>query len=64
MGIAVSERKAWWLIEAMRDAQLETFGVELVEVLKEFKGSQSIQRWTVRRLLMVKLHRVRALACI
>ncbi|ADD28996.1 hypothetical protein [Meiothermus ruber] len=48
----------------MRDAQLETFGIELVEVLKEFKGSQSIQRWTVRRPLMVKLRRVRALACI
>ncbi|GIW27394.1 MAG: DUF3800 domain-containing protein [Meiothermus ruber] len=43
-GIAVSERKAWSLIEAIREAQLETFGVELVEVLKEFKGSQLLHR--------------------
>lgn len=43
-GIAVSERKAWSLIEAIRAAQLEIFGVELVEVLKEFKGSQLLHR--------------------
>ncbi|RIH81626.1 DUF3800 domain-containing protein [Calidithermus roseus] len=43
-GVAVDERRAWRLIEAVRAAQLEHFGVELSDVLKEFKGSQLLHR--------------------
>jgi hypothetical protein len=42
-GVSIDERRAWGFIQAIQKAQTEHFGVQLNEVLKEFKGSQLLK---------------------
>lgn len=48
-GIAISEANAWPMIQALRQEQLRQFGVLLLEVKPEFKGSRLLQREYFRR---------------
>lgn len=52
-GIAVSEASAWPLIQALRQKQLEQFGVLLLDVKPEFKGSRLLQREYFRRAALL-----------
>jgi hypothetical protein len=47
-GIAVSERDLWNLIQAIRDAELQYFGVHIAEVGLEFKGKKLLKNKTFR----------------
>lgn len=47
-GVAVSERDLWNLIQAIRDAELQFFGVHLAKVGLEFKGKKLLKNKTFR----------------
>jgi hypothetical protein len=42
-GVAVSERDLWNLIQAIRAAELEFFGIHMTEVGIEFKGKKLLK---------------------
>ena len=46
--VAIQERELWNLIQAIRDAELEFFGVRFAEVGIEFKGKKLLRRKTFR----------------
>lgn len=46
--VAVQERELWNLIQAIRDSELEFFGVRFAEVGIEFKGKKLLRRKTFR----------------
>lgn len=46
--VAVQERELWNLIQAIRDAEREYFGVQFSEVGIEFKGTKLLKRKTFR----------------
>ncbi len=46
-GVAIRERDLWNLIQAIRDAELEFFGLHMAEVGLEFKGRKLLKRKTV-----------------
>ncbi len=46
--VAVQERELWNLIQAIRDGELEFFGVRFAEVGIEFKGTKLLKRKTFR----------------
>ncbi len=46
--VAVQERELWNLIQAIRDAELEFFGIRLGEVGIELKGSHLLKRKVFR----------------
>jgi len=46
--VAVQERELWNLIQAIRDAELEFFGVRFSEVGIEFKGTKLLKKKTFR----------------
>ncbi len=47
-GVAVSERDLWNLIQAIRDAELQFFGVHVAKVGLEFKGKKLLKTKTFR----------------
>lgn len=47
-GVAVSERDLWNLIQAIRDAELQFFGVHIADVGLEFKGKKLLKNKTFR----------------
>jgi hypothetical protein len=47
-GVAVSERDLWNLIQAIRGAELEFFGIHMTEVGLEFKGKKLLKSKTFR----------------
>jgi hypothetical protein len=47
-GVAVSERDLWNLIQAIRAAELEFFGIHMTEVGIEFKGKKLLKNKTFR----------------
>jgi len=46
-GVAIRERDLWNLIQAIRDAELEFFGLHMAEVGLEFKGRKLLKRNSV-----------------
>ncbi len=52
-GIAISEASVWPMIQALRQEQLKQFGVLLLEVKPEFKGSRLLQREYFRRAALL-----------
>jgi Protein of unknown function (DUF3800) len=47
-GVAIRERDLWNLIQAIRSAELEHFGLQMAEVGLEFKGKKLLKRKTFR----------------
>lgn len=47
-GVAVPERDLWNLIQAVRDAELQFFGIHMSEVGLEFKGKKLLKNKTFR----------------
>src|SRR5436309_245801 len=47
-GVSVSERDLWNLIQAIRDAELQFFGVHIADVGLEFKGKKLLKNKTFR----------------
>ena len=64
-GVAVAERDLWNLIQAIRDAELQFFGIHMGEVGLEFKGKKLLKNKTfrhARRLPPIEANRRRDLA--
>lgn len=47
-GVAISQRDLWNLIQAIRDAELQFFGLHMAEVGLEFKGKKLLKNKTFR----------------